>query len=160
MTFLNRLKQAAGQLADGASRQAKILQLQSKMGGVETEIERNYTEAGKQARQLFRQKKLVDADVEVFVHRIEDLEEELQSLREEVQELQQPHEAQDEWASEAPQPTEPQAVSATEPAQPEPVAETEPEPEPQPEMALCPDCGSRVAEDAQFCQQCGSKLVG
>ena len=58
---------------------------------------------------------------------------------------------------------EPETVPEPKPVpEPETVVEPEPEPEPEPATAtprFCPNCGTRLDDDAMFCHECGTRIV-
>lgn len=89
MSFFDKLKQAVTEVADTGARQVEILKLQSQLGTVETEIERQYAEAGKRVRELYRRKEILDSEIEVIMKRIDALQAEVDELRLKVQEQQQ-----------------------------------------------------------------------
>lgn len=189
MALFDKLKQAAGQIADSASRQTGVMKLQSQLGALETEIERTYAEAGKRARQLYRERQLLDNEIGVIMERIDALEAELQQLRQRVHDLQQPAPVQQ--APQAPVPQSPGAAAPQTPTAQAPVAPATPappapipqsaqgqpaqgppqafqppqtppavtQPQPSPETVLCPHCGHQIEDDARFCESCGGKLV-
>ncbi len=168
MTFFDKLKQAAGQLADGASRQAEVLKLQSQLGHVQTELDRNYGEAGKRCRELYRSKRILDSEIEVIMKRVDALEGEMEALRQRVQDVQ----AAEEYGQEAqPQPAPTPVQQPTPPAGSVPSVAGAPaapaaQPEPyrapthsqQEDKVLCPSCGKMVPSNASFCEGCGEKL--
>ncbi len=168
MTFFDRLKHAAENLADGASRQVNVLKLQNELGTVEAEADRMYAEAGRRGRELFRRKLIMDSEFAVIMRRIDALEEQLTELRGRVQAVQQStgSGSADMPAPAAPTaaapPVAPAAVPAPAPVQPMPAPAPAPPPTttaPATPDALCPQCGARVAESAKLCPECGEKLV-
>ncbi|HEY3397919.1 MAG TPA: hypothetical protein VGM19_09715 [Armatimonadota bacterium] len=89
MDIFDRARKALGDLAQSASSSAQVLQLQAKMGEVETNLDRQYREAGRRARELWRAHgQLTDSDFELFMTRISDLEREMERLRAQVNEVQ------------------------------------------------------------------------
>jgi len=177
MSLLDRIKQAAGQLKDEASKQAEMLRLQGELGRTEGEIERTLVEVGKRARELCRKSKLDDADIKILMLRIDEQEEHLEALRLEVQALRQetPAPAQ-EAASQTPAtaarvPTfEADGDEAQETAsKPSPPAANEPYRPPMAPQAApaetshltarqCPKCEALCPAGARFCQQCGASV--
>jgi hypothetical protein len=189
MTFFDKLKQAAGQIADGASRQVDLLKLQSELGNVETQMERQYAEAGRRARELYRRKLILDSEMDVLMQRIDGYEAQVMELREQVQAVQQgAGEQHAEGTPAAPAPPPAQGYVPATPAAPAPVpavpaagpvyqppmpaappppaeaAPVAPPPAPAPAPAeqavLCPECGKQVPESAKFCLNCGHRLEG
>ncbi len=84
MDIFDRARRALGDLAQSASTQAQIIQLQTRMGEIESELTRQYTEAGRRARELWRQRLFTDADFEILMTRITTLQQDLEQLRAEV----------------------------------------------------------------------------
>lgn len=84
MDIFDRARRALGDLAQSASTQAQIIQLQTRMGEIESELTRQYAEAGRRARELWRQRLFADADFEILMTRITTLQQELEQLRTEV----------------------------------------------------------------------------
>ncbi|MCE5217005.1 zinc-ribbon domain-containing protein [bacterium] len=174
MTLFDRFKHAAEQVVDSASRQGQVLQLQSKLGHVQEDIERQYAEAGKRVREMHRARQVADSQLLVIMERVDELEKEMEGLRQQVQDVQQGKPV--ETAAPAPESaatvTPPQVVTAS-PSQapaPEGAPPTTPTaipvhqppvaaPPAEPEKVLCPECGAQVAAKARFCPECGEKLA-
>ena len=89
MDIFDRARRALGDLAQSASTQATVLQLQTRMGEIQTELERQYGEAGRRARELWRARVFTDSDFEILMTRITNLQQELEGLRAEVNEAYQ-----------------------------------------------------------------------
>jgi len=89
MDIFDRARKALGDLAQTASTQARVLQLQTRMGEIEAELERQYAEAGRRAKELWRQRAFADTDFEVLMNRVRSLEQELEQLRLEMGQVQQ-----------------------------------------------------------------------
>lgn len=174
MTLFDRFKHAAEQVVDSASRQGQILQLQSKLGHVQEEIERQYAEAGKRVREMHRARQIADSQLLVVMERVDELEKEMEGLRLQVQDLQQgkPAPAAAPAPESAAAATPPQVVTAAPVEAPAPVAAppTTPTAIPvhqppvaatpaEPEKVLCPECGAQVAAKARSCPECGEKLA-
>jgi hypothetical protein len=179
MSFFDKLKNAAEQIADSGTKQVEILKLQSQLGHTETELERIYAEAGKRARQMYRSKLLLDAEMDGIMKRIDEQEAHIDDLRRQVQDVQRgeaPASPAPAAAPSAPAAAPPATVSipqvASQPAvgaptdtqvyRP-PVAAappgTEVEPGAPPPDELCPECGKLIPANARFCEHCGKKLV-
>lgn len=84
MDIFGRAKQALESLADSAARQAEYLKLQTRMGNLKQELERHLTEVGKRARELWLMRKIRDAELDVLMQRITDIEKEMEALRQEI----------------------------------------------------------------------------
>ena len=84
MDIFDRARRALGDLAQSASTQAQIIQLQTRLGEAESELERQYGEAGRKARELWRQRLIHDADFEILMTRITALLQEQERLRAEM----------------------------------------------------------------------------
>ncbi len=89
MDIFDRARRALGDLAQSASTQATIIQLQTRMGELQSELERQYGEAGRRARELWRARLFTDTDFEVLMTRITNLQQELEQLRAQVNEAYQ-----------------------------------------------------------------------
>ncbi len=89
MDIFDRARRALGDLAQSASTQATVLQLQTRMGEIQTELERQYGEAGHRARELWRARVFTDSDFEILMTRITSLQQELDQLRAQVDEVYQ-----------------------------------------------------------------------
>jgi hypothetical protein len=81
MDIFDKARRALGDLAQSASAQAQIIQLQARMGEIESELTRQYAEAGRRARELWRQRLFADPDFEILMTRITNLQQELERLR-------------------------------------------------------------------------------
>jgi uncharacterized small protein (DUF1192 family) len=84
MDIFDRARRALGDLAQSASTQAQIIQLQARLGETESEVERQYAEAGRKARELWRHRLILDADFEILMTRITELQKEQERLRAEM----------------------------------------------------------------------------
>jgi uncharacterized small protein (DUF1192 family) len=84
MDIFDRARRALGDLAQSASTQAQIIQLQTRLGQTETELERQYAEAGRKARELWRRRLILDGDFEILMTRITALHKEQERLRAEM----------------------------------------------------------------------------
>ncbi len=87
MSWLDRARQAIGDVAHSASVEAEIIKIQTQLGGLETERERQYAEAGKRARELYRARQVLDEELGVILQRVDDIEAQLEELRGRVEEL-------------------------------------------------------------------------
>ena len=188
MTFFDKLRHTAEQLTDGASRQVQIVKVQGTIGKLSEEVDRNYAEIGKRARELYRRKEILDGESGVLVEGIQALEAEVEEARLEVQKLQQPAPQAEASGPEGaaasastgiPQSGPPETLQTTPPQVAVPPASPPPAPPVVPpqsfqppapaapeapiaeaQEALCPECGQRVKSDARFCDNCGTKLAG
>lgn len=89
MDIFDRARKALGDLAQSASEQAKLLNLQSQMGEIEKQIDEQLVEAARRARQLWQRREFTDADFEILMKRVGELETELTRLRREANDLRQ-----------------------------------------------------------------------
>ncbi len=87
MSFWDKAKKAVDDAAASVNREAKQLAKHGEIGQLEEEIQRQYAEIGKRARELYGQRELLDPEVGVLVKRIQELEQQIQKLREELQAL-------------------------------------------------------------------------
>jgi len=87
VSWLDRARQAIGDVAHSASVEAEIIKIQTQLGGLETERERQYAEAGKRARELYRARQVLDEELGVILQRVDDIEAQLEELRGRVEEL-------------------------------------------------------------------------
>ncbi len=131
MDIFKQAGDALSNLGRAAGKQAEVLSLQTKLGGMETELERTYAEAGKRAHELMRMRQLHDDECKVILRRAIDLKEQMMQVRQEIHELQ----------------------TATETAQ----AGHGP-PSPHGDEIVCANCGKIAAAGETFCSGCGNKL--
>ncbi len=85
MSFWDKAKKALDDAAASVDREAKQLGKHHQIGQLEEEIQRQYAEIGKRARELYGQRTLVDPEIGVLVKRIHELERQIETLREELQ---------------------------------------------------------------------------
>ncbi|MEA3401228.1 MAG: zinc-ribbon domain-containing protein [Armatimonadota bacterium] len=122
--FLRKAREAIGDLAGSAGREAEILKLQTKMGALENDLDRAYEEAGKRARELLTMRQVHDEELAVLIERAREIEAQMMEIRAQIKDLRA-----DEQSDEAQtQPTCPEC-GATLPA----------------EASFCPECGVRVS---------------
>lgn len=88
MDIFKQAGDALSNLGREAGKQAEVLSLQTKLGGMETELERTYAEAGKRAHELMRMQQLHDDECKVILRRAIDLKEQMMQVRQEIHELQ------------------------------------------------------------------------
>lgn len=86
MTFWEKAKQVLEEAASSMDREAKNLGAQYELGQLEEKRERELTELGKRALELYRQRKISDSQIEVFAERIKDIDEQIELKREEIKE--------------------------------------------------------------------------
>ncbi len=108
MSLWDQLKKGIDDAASSVNREAQIIGKQAELGKIEQEIERQYVEIGKCARELYRRRQLLDAEVGVLVKRIVEMEESLEKLRNEVQLLRTSHTPSDASDAEAAEDIDPQ----------------------------------------------------
>ena len=89
MDIFDRARQALGDLAQSASEQAKLLNLQSQMGETERQIDEQLMEAARRARQLWQRREFSDTDFKILMKRVAELEAKLDRLRQEANDLRQ-----------------------------------------------------------------------
>lgn len=116
MTFWDKVGKAIGSAADSLEKEVRTAGKQYELGQLEGEIERQYVEMGKRAHELYGQRELLDAEIEVIAKRIAKLEEQMDELRREA--LQAGTEATGQAGAPPPQPTPPQPVQTAPPPQP------------------------------------------
>ncbi|MCD6350587.1 MAG: hypothetical protein J7M26_00600 [Armatimonadetes bacterium] len=87
MSWLDRARKALEDVAQSASVEAEVLRLQTRLGSLESERERQFAEAGKRARELQRQRRVLDDELNVILKRIDEIEAEMEQLRAKVQQL-------------------------------------------------------------------------
>ena len=85
MSLWDKAKKALDSAATSVNREAKQLAKHGEIGQLEEEIQRQYAEIGKRARELYGQRQLLDSEIGVLVKRIQELEQQVQKLREELQ---------------------------------------------------------------------------
>lgn len=181
MSFFDKLKNAAEQIADSGAKQVEILKLQNQLGHAETELDQIFVEAGKRARELHRSKLLLDNEMDVIMKRVDEQCARIDDLRQQVQDVQRGEAPE----APAPAPAAPAPVSAPVASAPvsipqvasqpavgapaeapvyrppvaAPAPGTEVEPGAPPPDVLCPECGKLVPAEAKFCEHCGKKLT-
>lgn len=84
MSWLDRARKAMTDLAEGAGREVEGLRLQSQLGKLEAERDRQLLEAGKRAKILHRAGRVTDSDLSVLFERVDELEGEIEAVRAEV----------------------------------------------------------------------------
>ena len=85
MDILDEAKKALQSLADSATGQVDYMKLQARLGKLETELERQLQEVGKRARDLYRMRQISDRQMGVLMKRIDEIEEQIEELREQGQ---------------------------------------------------------------------------
>lgn len=88
MDIFKQAGDALSQFGREAGKQADILGLQTKLGGMETDLERTYAEAGKRAHELMKMQQLYDDECKVILRRAIDLQDQMMAVRQEIHELQ------------------------------------------------------------------------
>ncbi len=136
-SFLDKAKGFLNDIAGEAGRQAETVQLQTKLGSLEDDLDQVYIEAGKRAEELLKARQIYDDELRVILERGRAINEEMMEIREQIQQLRQK--------------PEPEAT-------PEPPGEPAADTSQQQAERTCPACGEPVAEDAVFCAKCGKKL--
>jgi len=89
MDIFDRARRALGDLAQSASEQARLLKLQSQMGEIESQLDGQLVEVARRARQLWQRREFSDSDFEILMKRVDELEAELDRLRQEANDLRQ-----------------------------------------------------------------------
>ena len=84
MDIIGEAKKALKSLAGSVSQQAEYLKLQTRLGNLEDDRERQFAEVGRRARELWKMRKVRDPELDVLMRRITELEEEMAALREEI----------------------------------------------------------------------------
>jgi hypothetical protein len=77
-------------MAAGVSDAAEGLRLQTEIGTVENELAQIYADAGKRAKQLWRERRIVDADIDLLLRHTDELEAHLDELRQKSLGMQDP----------------------------------------------------------------------
>ena len=117
MTFWDKVGKAIGNAADSLEKEVRTAGKQYELGQLEGDIERQYVEMGKRAHELYRQRELLDAEIEVIARRIARLEEQMDELRREA--LQADTQAAQQTGGSPSQPAAPpQPVQTAPPPQP------------------------------------------
>ena len=88
MDIFKQAGDALSSLGREAGKQAEVLSLQTKLGGMEAELERTYAEAGKRAHELMKMQQLHDDECKVILRRAIDLQDQMMEVRQEIHELQ------------------------------------------------------------------------
>jgi methyl-accepting chemotaxis protein len=87
MDWLKKAQEAVEGLGRQASKQAEILSLHNEIGKRENELERQYAQAGRRARDLVRAQQLMDDEIRVIIERTKKLDAEVMDLRRQIHEL-------------------------------------------------------------------------
>ena len=119
MTFWDKVGKAIGGAADSLEKEVRTAGRQYELGKLEEQIDAQYVEMGKRAHELYRQRELLDADIEVIARRIARLEEQMDDLRKQA--LESDAGTTDQMSGPAPQPSAPppQPVQPTPAPQPQ-----------------------------------------
>lgn len=143
MDLFDKAREAFAQVTAEVSRGAEYLSLQTQIGNVSDELERQLVEVGKRARELAAQGVVRDATLDLLLKRCDALDAQLMELRQKAQEAQA--------AAPPPPPAVPPPPGA--PAPPPPASP------PAAEAAkTCAACGAQLAASAKFCAECGAKV--
>lgn len=81
MTIWDKVRKGVGQVAAEVSQAADGLRLQTEIAGVESELQHVYADAGKRAKQLWREQRLTDADLDLLLRHTDELEAHIDELR-------------------------------------------------------------------------------
>ena len=84
MSIFDKAREALGQAAAAVSREAEGLSLQAQLGNLDSELDRQFVEIGKRARDLSRQGALRDEQIDILVRRVVEIEEQMMELRRQV----------------------------------------------------------------------------
>jgi len=84
MDWLEKAKQAVAGIGREVGRQADVLGLHNEIGKLQEEIDRNYAEAGRRARQLVRERQLLDGEIRTILKRIDEAEAQIMELRKQL----------------------------------------------------------------------------
>ncbi len=87
MDWLKKAQEAVEGVGRQAGKQAEILSLHNEIGKRENELERQYAEAGRRAKELVRARQLMDDEVRVIIERTKKLDAEIMDLRRQIHEL-------------------------------------------------------------------------
>lgn len=137
MGLFNKAREALAQAASSVSREAEYFSVQTQLGGLSTEVDRQLLEVGKRTRELVRLGQVKDQQLEILLRRVDELEAQMMELREKAQEVQN--------RPAAPTPPAAPAVPAAPPA-------------PAAAVAHCAACGADLPANAKFCGACGAKI--
>ena len=89
MDWIDKAREAVEGLGREVSKQADALSLNSQIGRLQEDAERNYAEAGRRAKQLVRQRQLLDDEIKVILERTDEIEAEIMELRKQLHGLEQ-----------------------------------------------------------------------
>ncbi len=81
MNLFDKAREALGQAAAAVSSGAEQLSIQAQLGNLESELERQFVEVGKRARELRQQGAFVDGQMDVLLRRVVQIEEQMEELR-------------------------------------------------------------------------------
>ncbi len=89
MDWLDKAREAVEGIGREVSKQADSLSLNSQIGQLQEEAERNYAEAGRRAKQLVRERQLLDDQIKVILKRTDEIEAQIMELRKQLHGLEQ-----------------------------------------------------------------------
>jgi len=81
MNLFDKAREAFGQAAAAVSTQAEQLSLQAQLGNLDGELERQFVEVGKRARELRREGRFADNEIDILLRRVVQIEEQMDELR-------------------------------------------------------------------------------
>lgn len=92
MNLFDKAREAVAQAAAAVSKEAEGLSLQAQLGNLESELERQFVEIGKRARELRAEGRFTDQHIDILLRRVVDIEEQMMDLRRQSLTGRAPHE--------------------------------------------------------------------
>ena len=74
MNLFDKAREAFGQAAAAVSKEAENMSLQAQLGNLDSELERQFIEVGKRARELRQQGRFADDQVDLLLRRVVQIE--------------------------------------------------------------------------------------
>lgn len=140
MGLFNKAREAFSQVTQEISKGADYLSLQTQLGGLTTEMDRQLVEVGRRTWELSKTGGIQDPQLDVLLKRVNELDAKMMELRAQIQESQN--------ASAAPAPPAPPTAPAPPTIPTAPAAEA----------LKCSACGVELAPGTKFCGECGAKV--
>jgi len=88
MGIFDKARQALSDAAAAVSRETGVLSLQTQLGNLSAELDRQLVEVGKRARELRQQGQFQDQEIDILLRGVADIEAQMMELRQKVQDVQ------------------------------------------------------------------------
>lgn len=81
MNLFDKAREAVAQAAAAVSKEAEGLSLQAQLGNLDSELDRQFVEIGKRARELRAEGRFTDQHIDALLRRVVEIEEQMMDLR-------------------------------------------------------------------------------